>query len=224
MSSMFMPATDVSVVVPVFRNAACLPELAARLQRALAPRPYELILVDDASPDDAARIIETLPRVVGIHLPYNVGQNAAVVAGLARARGALVVVMDGDLQDPPEAVPALLGRLDRGDVDVVFAGRRGRYERPARLLTGRLLKLSLWALTRGRVPQTAGLYLAMHETVARRVVAAAPRQPYVVVLVARAAEAVATIPVERAASPETSYSPRTRWRVARRALAEAVRR
>jgi glycosyltransferase involved in cell wall biosynthesis len=219
-----MPATDVSVVVPVFRNAACLPELSARLERALAGRPYELILVDDASPDDAAAVIATLPHAVGLQLEQNVGQNAAVVAGLARARGTAIVVMDGDLQDPPEALPPLLARLERGDVDVVFAGRRGRYEEFARLVSGRLLKLGLWALTRGKLPTTAGLFLAMRDTVARRVVATAPPQPYVLVLVARAAGSVATIPVERARTRGTSYTPGMRWRVARRALAAAVRR
>jgi len=226
-----MPATEppnVSVVVPVFRNAGCLGELAARIDRALSPVRYELILVDDASPDDARDVIANLARddsrVVGVHLPRNLGQNAAVVAGLRRADGDAVVVMDGDLQDPPEAVPSLLATLVREDVDVVFAGRSGRYERRSRHITGRLLKLSLWALSRGKVPPTAGLFAAMRNAVAKRVAADAPPDPYVLVLIAREAQLIATVPVERAPTSTTSYTLRTRWRVARRGLTAAVKR
>src|SRR6266480_502806 len=100
MSWTSMPATDpdpaVSVVVPVFRNATHLAELATQLDRALAPRSYELIFVDDASPDGARAEIERLAardgRIGAIFLTRNVGQNGAILAGLARALGEAVVV------------------------------------------------------------------------------------------------------------------------------------
>jgi glycosyltransferase involved in cell wall biosynthesis len=218
----------VSVVVPVFRNAAAIAELSDRLGRALAPASYELLFVDDASPDDAraeiARLASEDSHVDGLVLAENVGQNAAVVAGLARARGDAVAVIDGDGQDPPEAVPVLLDALARREADVVFATRRGRYEALPRLATGRLLKWTLWLLTRGKVPPSAGLFLVMRRAVAERVVAGADSDPYVLVLVARAAHAVATVPVERAPGGPSSYTSRMRWRVAWRALAAAVRR
>jgi polyisoprenyl-phosphate glycosyltransferase len=227
-----MPATelrpDVSVVVPVFRNAASLGELAERVDRALSPTPYELVFVDDASPDDTTDVIAALARtdtrIVAVGLRQNVGQNAAVVAGLRRARGYAVVVMDADLQDPPEAVPSLLTTLVRGDADVVFAGRRGHYEGAVRLAGGRLLKLALWAFTGRKVPPAAGLFVAMRQSVADRVVASAPPDPYVLVLIARAGRVIQTVPVERAPARGSSYTARMRWRVARRALAAALRR
>lgn len=226
-----MPVTDaapeLTIVVPVFGNATRIPELAARLERAVRDRPYELVLVDDASPDAARTVIRELaeqdPSVCGIALAENVGQNTAVLAGLAHARGGAVAVMDGDLQDPPEAVPVLLAALERDGADAVFAARRGRYETPIRLATGRLLKRVLWALTAGRVPPDAGLFLIVRRKVAERAVAAAGADPYVLVLIARAASSVATVPVERAPGNGSGYTAAMRARVARRALAAALR-
>ena len=222
------PAPELTVVVPVFGNATRIPELSARLERAVRSRSYELLLVDDASPDQAHNAIRKLadedPRVCGIVLAENVGQNSAVLAGLAYARGAAVAVMDGDLQDPPEALPLLLATLERRGADAVFAARRGRYETRVRLATGGLLKRALWLLTAGRVPPDAGLFLVVRQAVAERVVAAAGTDPYVLVLVAHAARSVATIPVERGRGGASSYTGAMRLRVARRALAAALRR
>ena len=225
-----MPATEapeLTVVVPVFGNAKRIPELSARLERAVRHRSYELLLVDDASPDHARTVIRKLaeqnPRVCGIVLAENVGQNNAVLAGLAHARGSAVAVMDGDLQDPPEAVPVLLAALERERADAVFAARRGQYESRLRLATGRLLKRALWLLTVGRVPPDAGLFLVVQRAVAERVLAAAGSDPYVLVLVAYAARSVTTIPVERGRGSASSYTGAMRVQLARRALAAALR-
>jgi glycosyltransferase involved in cell wall biosynthesis len=227
-----MPVTDspprVSVVVPVFGNGRCLGELAARIAAALAATPYELILVDDASPDDAReqiqRLLTTDARVVGLELTKNVGQNTALLAGLARARGELVAVMDGDLQDPPEALPRLIAASAEREVDVVYAARRGVYEGPLRLLPGRALKLLLWALTGGRVPPTAGLFLVMRRRLAQRVLDRATADPYLLVLVARTARSRATVPVARARARRSSYGAGMRLHLSRRAFSTAVRR
>ena len=227
-----MPGTErdpsLTVVVPVFRNAARIAELSARLARAMENRSYELLFVDDASPDNARAVIRRLAgesaRVSGIGLAENVGQNSAVLAGLAHASGDAVAVMDGDLQDPPEALPKLLEALEAGDADAVFAARRGRYETFARLATGSLLKRALWALTRGKMPPDAGMFLVVRRAVADRVVEAAGSHPYIVVLVARAARSVATIPVERAPAGESAYTAPMRVRVASRAIATAIGR
>jgi glycosyltransferase involved in cell wall biosynthesis len=227
-----MPVTDspprVSVVVPVFGNGRCLGELAERIAGALAATSYELILVDDASPDAARehiqRLLATDARVVGLELAKNVGQNTALLAGVARARGELLAVMDGDLQDPPEALPRLIAVLAEREVDVVYAARRGLYEGPLRLLPGRALKLVLWALTGGKVPPTAGLFLVMRRAVAERVLDRAAADPYLLVLVARAARSRAAVPVARARARQSSYGRGMRLHLARRALSAAVRR
>ena len=115
---------SVSVVVPVYNNAASLDELVARLTAVLDQRhaPYEIVLVDDGSADESWKIITKLARaderVVGLHLSRNFGQQPATRAGLRRATGDVTVLMDADLQDRPEEIPAMLEALT-DDVDIV---------------------------------------------------------------------------------------------------------
>lgn len=117
---------ELSIVVPVYRSAECLPELARQVQQALAGRisTYELILVNDASPDASWRVIsslvETCPFVVGLNLRKNVGQDNAIMAGLHHATGEVVVIMDDDLQHDPADGPALVQALG-GEFDVAYA-------------------------------------------------------------------------------------------------------
>jgi len=100
-----------SIVSPVYKAKECLPELHRRLSAAAATisPDFEIILVDDASPDDSWSGIEELAKkdrkVRGLLLTRNFGQHHAITAGLSVARGDWVVVMDCDLQDPPEAIP-----------------------------------------------------------------------------------------------------------------------
>ncbi len=124
-------AVELSVVVPVFGCADCLPELHRRLTAALAPltTDYEILLVDDASSDGAWAIILAMagedPCVRGLRLSRNFGQHAAITAGLAGARGRWTVVMDCDLQEPPELIPRLYAEAQEG-FDVVHTVRRRR--------------------------------------------------------------------------------------------------
>lgn len=117
-SQVSMPP-EVSIVVPVYGCIGCLEELADRVRAVMegAGISYELILVDDNSPDNAwNRILElgsiASLQVRGLRLSRNFGQHAAISAGLSHARGASVVVMDCDLQDMPEEIPKLLAGLD----------------------------------------------------------------------------------------------------------------
>lgn len=117
---------ELSIVVPVYRSADCLSELARRVRAALDGRvgTYELILVNDASPDTSWEVISNLveahPFVVGLNLRKNVGQDNAIMAGLHHASGATVVIMDDDLQHDPADIPALVKALTK-DTDVVYA-------------------------------------------------------------------------------------------------------
>ena len=145
---------DVTIVVPVYRNAATLPALAQRIRQAMgdAGWTFRLLLVVDASPDDSWSVVRQLaaadPRVGGLLLAHNVGQHAAVLAGLRSACASWFVVMDADLQDAPEAIPALLAAAREHSV-TVFARRCGRYERWDRLITSRVFKTVLrWIVER----------------------------------------------------------------------------
>ncbi len=119
---------DFSVVVPVYGCKEALPELHRRLVNVLEKmgKSFEIILVDDHDPqnswEEIARICAVDSRVRGIKLSRNFGQIRAITAGLDNCVGEWVVVMDCDLQDRPEAIPALYARAEEG-FDVVFAKR-----------------------------------------------------------------------------------------------------
>jgi undecaprenyl-phosphate 4-deoxy-4-formamido-L-arabinose transferase len=121
----------VSVVIPVFNEAAGLTALHARLGPVLdaLDRPAEVIYVDDGSTDRSLPELLVLQahdrRVTVVTLARNAGQHAAVLAGFAQARGAVVVTLDADLQNPPEEIPRLLAAIDAGH-DVVGTWREGR--------------------------------------------------------------------------------------------------
>ncbi len=201
-----------SVVLPVYRNRATLPELHRRLSTALAGAslPYELIFVDDACPEGSGAAISGLaardPRVRGIFLSRNVGQQRAAWLGLSAARGAWAVVMDADLQDPPEAIPALLSAATPG-VDAVLAAWKGRYEGKGRLLTSRVFKILREKLT--GYPRDAGMFLALRRPLVDEILHNDIPHPFLPSLVGLSGRHFVTVPVERAArsSGESAYSP-----------------
>ncbi|MBW0005523.1 MAG: glycosyltransferase family 2 protein [Hyphomicrobiales bacterium] len=129
-------AFQLSIVVPVFNEAENLTALVARLTPVLAreAEEWEILFVDDGSTDESLARIRRLnagePRVRAISLSRNFGKEVAIAAGLDAARGDAVVIMDADLQHPPEMVPELLKRWRDGHA-VVYAQRRDRaYEGP----------------------------------------------------------------------------------------------
>jgi glycosyltransferase involved in cell wall biosynthesis len=218
--------TELSVVVPVHGNAATLRELHRRLRAAAAERRLQLILVDDASPDESREVISELAAqhsdINPVLLDRNVGQHAAAIEGMRQARGSLTVVMDADLQDPPEAIPALLEATDE-DVDVVFAGRRGRYESRPRLLTSRMFKRALAATT--GVPPDAGMFFVANRRAVDRLIRMNGNAPFVVAMIGRAGLRTRSIPVERdRARGTSSYTRAMRLRAAIRGLRWATRR
>src|SRR4051794_15239268 len=118
-----------SVVAPVYNEIGLIEEFHRRTVEALGDTPFELVLVDDGSTDGTAAMIESLaasdPRVRPIPLSRNFGHQVALTAGLDHARGNPVVMLDADLQDPPELIPKMLDHWRAGN-DVVYAVRRTR--------------------------------------------------------------------------------------------------
>lgn len=124
-----------SIVVPVHNEAQTLPRLGTELQEKVTSAidaHAELLFVDDGSDDDTWESIVTLshvlPVVRGVRLSRNFGKEAAIRSGLECARGKAVIVMDGDLQHPPELIPLMYRRWRTGEVDIVdgIKGRSGR--------------------------------------------------------------------------------------------------
>jgi glycosyltransferase involved in cell wall biosynthesis len=217
---------SVALVTPVYKNAATLRELSRRVAAAMGDRPWTLRFVVDASPDDSLAVAHGLAavdsRLAVTALPGNVGQNRALLAGLAAsAAGAAWVCLDADLQDPPEAVPALLDRLAAGDAGVVFAGRRGRYESRSRMLTGTLHRTVMARLT--GLPVDAGAFLAMDRPSRDRLLALDP--PGIVAGVGAARIPCVSIPVERDPRPagRSAWTPAARLGQSARSLLWAYR-
>src|SRR2546421_7892010 len=118
-----------SVVAPVYNEEGTIEEFCGRVRAALEGLNFELVLVDDGSTDSSATILERLaesdPRVRLVYLSRNFGHQTALTAGLDHARGDAVVMLDADLQDPPELIPRMLDHW-RAGCDVVYAVREER--------------------------------------------------------------------------------------------------
>jgi glycosyltransferase involved in cell wall biosynthesis len=122
---------ELSIVIPIRNEAPALPELHRELNEALTAsgRSYEIIVVDDGSSDQSFEILARLQAVDShlrvIRLRRNFGQTAAFAAGFAHARGRLIVTSDGDLQNDPRDIPAMVNVLERG-ADIVCGWRKDR--------------------------------------------------------------------------------------------------
>jgi len=140
-----MSSLELSLVIPVFNEEKNLGELVERcvIVCEATGKSYEIVLVDDGSSDRSREILRSLAgdadnAVVAVLLNRNYGQHPAVLAGLAQARGDVVVTLDGDLQNPPEEIPRLLAMIDEG-CDVVGSVRENRRDSWLRLLPSRII-------------------------------------------------------------------------------------
>ncbi len=128
-----MNAVALSIVVPCYNEEACLTELHARLTRAatsVAGQDYEIVLVNDGSRDRSWEMMRALAaedrHVVAINLSRNHGHQLALTAGLDLCSGERILIIDADLQDPPELLPQMIEEMEAQRADVVYAVRRAR--------------------------------------------------------------------------------------------------
>ena len=139
---------SISVVVPVYRSEGSLALLAERLAVILpsVASEYELILVNDASPDNSAKVMKGLeqryPWIRSLHLMRNYGQHNALLCGIRDARNEVIITMDDDLQNPPEEIPKLLAVLHQG-YDAVYGYPQRETHGVLRDLASRITKLTL---------------------------------------------------------------------------------
>lgn len=165
-----MALPDWSVVIPLHNEAEALPELLARLGRALDAMggSAEVILVDDASTDDTLTLLRTMPApyVKVLRLEVNSGQLQATLAGIRATSGNCVAVLDGDLQDPPEILPLLARELVvQVDRDVIFATKSSREDGLAMRLATEVFRLFERALGGACLPRGVGSYCMMRRSV-----------------------------------------------------------
>jgi len=142
------PNSSISVLVPVYRSEITLSQLITRLVNTLATMQadYEVILINDGSPDRSWEIICSLakeyPFVQGINLTRNFGQHNALLCGIRAARKEIIVTMDADLQNPPEEIPKLIDKLDEG-YDVVYGVPQKKQHGLMRLLASWMVRITL---------------------------------------------------------------------------------
>ena len=216
---------SLSVVVTLLDEAATLEELHRRLTETLEAfdRPYEVLYVDDGSTDGSFAILERLhaadPHVRAVRLKRNAGQHPAMHAGLSRARGAIVVTMDGDLQNPPEDVPRLVEAVEAG-YDVASGRRAARHDSWGRTLPSRLINGMLRRFTGVAISDFGCAFNAYRREAVEPMLGSIGRQKFTKALVLSGGASVVEVDVGHAARAGSSrYSPLRLVRTALHVLA-----
>ena len=160
------PLPAISVVIPVFDEEENLPILYQRLTKVLGDvePDYELIFIDDGSQDNSLQILEELaefdPHVIVVELARNFGHQIAISAGLDYSRGDGVIIMDADLQDPPEVLPEFIEKWREGH-DIVYAIRANRKENWLKRNAYSLFYRILQRIANIQIPLDAGDFCIM---------------------------------------------------------------
>ena len=201
-----------------------LPLRLVRLERLEAfDRPYEVLYVDDGSTDGSFAILERLhaadAHLRAVRLKRNAGQHPAMHAGLPRARGAIVVTMDGDLQNPPEDVPLLVEAVEAG-YDVASGRRAARHDSWGRTLPSRLINGMLRRFTGVAISDFGCAFNAYRREVVEPMLGSIGRQKFTKALVLSGGASVVEVDVGHAPREGASrYSPLRLTRLALHVLA-----
>lgn len=149
-----------SVVVPLFNEEENLPSLQSELEQALAGRDCEFVFVDDGSRDKTLATIKRTPAVRVIEFEQNAGQSAAMYVGIHAARGDVIVMLDGDLQNDPGDIPRLLAEIEKG-ADLVCGYRAKRRDNLAKKISSRVANTIRSRFTKDGVRDTGCTLKAM---------------------------------------------------------------
>jgi undecaprenyl-phosphate 4-deoxy-4-formamido-L-arabinose transferase len=216
---------DISLVVPVYNEAGTLAEVYERSVLALEGlgRPFEIIIIDDGSRDGTWPIVERLhagdPRLRAVRFKRNFGQHPAMHAGLARARGEIVVTMDADLQNSPADLPKLIAAVDAGS-DVASGRRRAREDAWGRTLPSRAINGLLRGFTKVEIADFGCAFNAYRRSAVEPVLGSIGKQKFTKALVLAAGASVTEVDLEHQARRDSSrYSPFRLVRVALHVLA-----
>jgi undecaprenyl-phosphate 4-deoxy-4-formamido-L-arabinose transferase len=220
-----LPAPDVSVVVTLYNEADSLEELYRRTIAALEPGPntFELIFVDDGSGDGTFAALERLhagdPRVRAVRFKRNFGQHPAMHAGLSRARGDVIVTMDGDLQNAPEDIPRLVEAVEAGN-DVASGRRRARKDPLGRAVPSRVINGMLRRFTGVAITDFGCAFNAYRRSAVEPMLGAIGKQKFTKALVLSGGASVIEVDVAHAPRQGPSrYSPLRLTRMALHVLA-----
>jgi undecaprenyl-phosphate 4-deoxy-4-formamido-L-arabinose transferase len=214
---------ELSVVVTLFNERGTVGELVRRTTASLDGEPFEVLLVDDGSTDGTWGEIERAHaadgRVHGVRLKRNFGQHPAMHAGLSRARGDVLVTMDGDLQNAPEDIPKLVAAVRNG-TDVASGRRAARRDSWGRTLPSRLVNGMLRRFTGVRIDDFGCAFNAYRRSAVEPMMGAIGRQKFTKALVLSGGASVVEVDVshEQRKGP-SRYSPLRLTRLALHVLA-----
>jgi undecaprenyl-phosphate 4-deoxy-4-formamido-L-arabinose transferase len=214
---------ELSIVVTLLNEEGSVEELYRRAVESLDGRSFELLFVDDGSTDGTFARLERLhandPRVRVVRFRRNFGQHPAMHAGLARARGDVIVTMDGDLQNEPEDIPRLLAALENG-VDVASGRRAARRDSWGRTLPSRLINGMLRRFTGVPISDFGCAFNAYRRSVVEPMLGSIGRQKFTKALVLSGGATVTEVDVGHVARAGSSrYSPLRLTRLALHVLA-----
>jgi dolichol-phosphate mannosyltransferase len=185
---------EISVVVPLFNEEESIAILQTELSAALTGLDYEIVFVDDGSVDRTAERIKTAPNIRLIRFEKNSGQSAAIYAGLTAARGAIVIIIDGDLQNDPADIPKLLAEIARG-ADLVCGYRVTRQDTLVKRATSRIANAVRSRYTKDGVRDTGCTLKAMRRECVRTLLPFKGMHRFIPALVKAAGYRLVEIPV-----------------------------
>lgn len=206
---------QVSVVSPVYNEEKGIQHFIDRTRAVLQGLkvPAELVLVNDGSRDASLAVMmrnaAEHSNVVVVELSRNYGQSVAMTAGLATARGAYIVLLDSDLQDPPELIPEMLEKLKSEDLDVVYAARTSREgETWLKKMTSRWFYRIAAGMTGLNIPDDAGDYRVFRRSVVEAILALPEHNRYLKMMCAYVGFRMGSVPFRREArhSGKTNYN------------------
>lgn len=210
---------QLSVVIPVYNEAGNILPLAGALVAALAPlhRPFEVIFVNDGSTDGTAAEIASAsaewPECTELRLAQNAGQATALLAGLRAARGRFLVTLDGDGQNDPHDIPALLALVESGAVDLACGWRVDRHDSTLRRLMSRVANAVRGAILRDGVHDAGCQLRVFRREVVQALFPTYLMQSFLPAIVAHAGFRIGEIPVRHHARKrgDSKYGFRQLW-------------
>ena len=185
---------SVSVVIPLYNEEENLFALQQELSVALANIDCEIVFVDDGSKDATLARIQRGPRVRVLEFAKNTGQSAAMYAGIQAARGEVIVLLDGDLQNDPADIPKLLAEIPKG-ADLVCGYRANRRDTLVKRLTSRIANFVRSRFTRDGVRDTGCTLKAMRRECAQALVPFHGMHRFIPALIKGAGYKLVEIPV-----------------------------
>lgn len=188
----------VSFVIPCYKSSKTIGDVVKEIKDSMAGREYEIVLVNDASPDDTFEVISKLckkdHRVVGINLNENFGQHAALMAGFHHVSGDIIVCLDDDGQTPACEVDKLLNEMEKGR-DAVYAKYQDRKHSSFRNFGSRVNELMLRFMLNKPKDLTVSSYFAINRLIVDEIIKYTNPYPYVIGLVLRSTKNVSNVEI-----------------------------